>query len=143
MEQTGALYGFFCNISIDVVFARFLEKIQSLDYLHTQSQNNDEQVLFFYKDQAMLDYHLKHGYNTDLYNEGCFCVEAKQSPLKSMASLFEYDNRGRKQYYPMDYTINIPAVYFYRLVLPRETDESPFAMHIYTLFDSIVNPAEE
>lgn len=140
MEFTGALYGFFCNIPIDNVFARFTEKAQSMGYFFEESVVADEQVLFFYKNQQMLDYHLEHGYNTDLYNEGCFCVESKQSSLRSMASLFEYDNRGRKQVYPMDYSINIPDLYYYRLVLPDFLENSPFAAHIYNIFDSIVNP---
>lgn len=136
MEWTGYLYSFYSDKPIPEVFDRFAEAVNLLGYKCEQSVQFGEQVLFCFKDEQMLDYHLENGYNTDINGEGCFSIESKIAELNAVASMSEFE--GKSDFYPMDIYLHLKSVYYYRLVLPEDID-SPFSKKVFDLFRSSLN----
>ncbi len=136
-EWTGVMYGFYTNKLIDDVFSSLIKKIASINYKYKQDSFRDEEFLFFYKNDEMQDYHLENGYNLDINGEGCFGVEAKNTTLNGIATLFEFDNDS--DFEPYDINLHFDNVFYYVLVLPEAIENSNFCQNIYNLFINILN----
>ena len=131
-EWTGSLYGFYSNAPIKEVFSSMQKEASRLGYEFEQNSYNGEESLLFYKNKDMLDYHMEHGYNTDIEGEGCFCVEAKVVSLSGVASLFEFD--GDSSFEPYDINFLFNKIYYYVLIVPDFIEKSAFSLKIYQTF---------
>lgn len=136
-EWSGVMYGFYTNKSIDSVFSLWNEKITSINYKYKRDCFRDEEFLFFYKNDEMKNSHLENGYNLDVDGEGCFCIEAKNTKLNGIATLFEFDNDS--DFEPYDINLHFDNVYYYVLILPDLIDNSDFCQSIHSLFINILD----
>ncbi|EOW7639072.1 hypothetical protein ACO0LQ_004241 [Salmonella enterica] len=136
-EWSGVMYGFYTNKSIDDVFSSWDKKIASINYKYKKDIFRDEEFLFFYKNDEMKNYHLEQGYNLDLDGEGCFCIEAKNTKLNGIATLFEFDNDS--DFEPYDINLHFDNVFYYVLILPDLIENSNFCQDIHSLFINILD----
>jgi hypothetical protein len=136
-EWTGVMYGFYTNKSIDDVFSSLIKKIASINYKYKRDSFRDEEFLFFYKNDEMQDSHLENGYNLDINGEGCFGIEAKNTTLNGIATLFEFDNDS--DFEPYDINLHFDNVFYYVLVLPELIENSVFCQNIHNLFVNILH----
>ncbi|CAI3952514.1 hypothetical protein [Commensalibacter communis] len=126
-EFTGFFYSFYSNKPIETIFELFKKEVKTIGYQWDYHEYQNERNLLFYKNKAMLEYHLEHGYNTDLYSEGCFGLEVKLINLHGKASFTEHD--GVFESY-----LSIDDIFHYLLVLPDEIEQSEFSVKIHQLF---------
>lgn len=132
MELTGQLYGFYSNKKISSVFEELKKYAKSTDYLCEHNTYDDEESLFFFKDEEMKQYHEEEGYNTDQKSQGCFCVEAKMTKLDGISTLFEFE--GSSDFDPIDINLVFTKVYYYVLTVPHFLENDKFSK---TIFDSM------
>lgn len=135
-DWTGIMYGFYTEKSIPDIFEAFKNEVNKMNYLYVLQENGEEKVLFCYKNNEMLDYHLENGFNTDLNSQGCFSVEAKNVNLHGIASLFEYE--GRSDFEPYDINLALNNIYYYVLIVPDFIGRSDFSKHIHGIFNCIL-----
>ncbi|MBG3039690.1 hypothetical protein GHV27_17885 [Proteus mirabilis] len=131
-EWTGELYGFYTNKPTKSVFSCFKNEILKINYLYEYNSYNDEESLFFYKDKNMLLHHEDIGYNLDIDNKGCFCIEAKIVNLHGIAKLFEFESESNFE--PYDINLQLDDIFYYVLVLPDFIENSQFCSDIHSLF---------
>ncbi|WP_129716411.1 hypothetical protein [Pedobacter sp. SYP-B3415] len=136
MNWTGELYGFYTNKTAAVIFEKMKKSALELGYQYEYTDSGFDEVLFFYRDQAMLDHHLEHGYNTDPNGKGCFSLEAKVVRLDAIASLHELE--GAADFEPYDINLAFNEVTYIVLVLPDFVENSAFAAEIHALFKSLL-----
>jgi len=136
MHWTGELYGFYTEKPIELVFNVFQKKSLEIGYKFDYFKNQNEEILLFYKDEKMLEYHLDNGYNTAINGEGCFCVEAKVVKLDGIASLFEFE--GNSNFEPCDINLAFSKVFYYVLIVPDSIENSIFSAKIHELFHNIL-----
>jgi hypothetical protein len=133
---TGELYGFYTEKSIDMVFNQIKEYAISIGYEFEYSRYEEDENLFFYKNKEMYDYHLEHGYNTDMGDEGCFSIEAKITKIDGIATLIKF--KGCPNFDPFDINLVFNNVFYYILVVPFLINNSPFSKNIYDVFHKIL-----
>jgi len=139
-EWTGFLYFFETNKPIDDVFAVLKNEAASIGYKFDYNDYfklDGNEALLFYRDELMMDYHLEHGYNTNLNGEGCFCVEAyKVDALRGMATL--YATEPPLNFDPYNAHLIFDNIFSYRLVVPGIIEDCTFSQKIYQLFKQIL-----
>lgn len=131
---TGELYGFYTNKPIVDVFNILKKEIYKIGYQFEYHSYNAEESLFFYKDNDMLAHHEEVGYNLDIDNQGCFCIEAKIANLHGIATLFEFESKSNFE--PYDINLLLDNIFYYVLVLPDFIDKSTFCLDIHNFFVS-------
>lgn len=136
MNWTGQLYGFYTEKPIQKIFEALKEKASDISYNFNYHINNSEETLLFFKNEAMLNYHLENGYNTEIHGEGCFSVEAKTVKLDGVASLHEFE--GLSDFEPYDINLVFNKTYYYVLTVPDFIEASDFSRKIYTMFRQIL-----
>jgi len=136
MNWTGELYGFYTEKPIHEVFQTLRNKALEMAYTWDYSKSDNEENLFFYKDEEMLQHHQENGYNTDRNGAGCFSVEARKVKLDGIATLFEFE--GHSDFEPYDINLAFSQVYYYVLVLPDFIEASEFSNEIHTAFRQIL-----
>lgn len=134
---TGELYFFYSNSNIKYVFRHIIEYAATIGYKYEKMLFEDENTIFFYKDKNMYDYHLEHGYNTDLNGMGCFSIEAKRVMMNGKATLFEMNNYSNLK--PTEIVLVLNKMPYYVLVLPAPIEVSEFSNNIYSIFREILN----
>lgn len=131
-DWSGVMYGFYTDMSLELVLAGLTEKAARLGFQSQQECIRGEEFILFYKDEGMLKTHLEQGYNLGATGEGCFGVEAKPAALNGIATLFEFE--GDSDFEPYDINLRFNRIFYYVLVLPDSVDESDFCRRIHTMF---------
>ncbi len=137
MELTGNLYGFYSNKSISEVFKSLEEYSKNINFKFEHNSFQEEKSMFFYKDDSMLDHHDEEGYNTEINGEGCFNVEAKETKLNGIATLFEFD--GESDFDPYDINLAFTQVYYYVLTVPHLVENDMFSQKVHRSLLSILS----
>ncbi|HEY8957346.1 hypothetical protein [Chitinophaga sp.] len=137
MNWTGELYGFYSEKPIQEVFEAVKNKALEMPYKFDYNKTDIEETLLFYKDEAMLEYHLENGYNTELNGEGCFSLEAKTVKLDGIATLFEFE--GASDFEPYDINLVFSRIYYYVLTVPDFIEESEFSKKIHAMFHQVLS----
>lgn len=133
---TGELYGFYTEKPINKVFNLVKEYANSIGYESEYSSHENEEELFFYKNRKMYDYHLDHGYNTNIDGIGCFSIEAKNTKMDGIATLIKFDDCPNID--PIDINLVFNEVFYYTLIVPSLIENSPFAKNIHSAFHEIL-----
>lgn len=133
---TGKLYGFYTEINIEDVFKRIKKYTNRMGYNFEYSRYEDEENLFFYKNQKMYNHHLERGYNTDVGGEGCFSIEAKNTTIDGIATLIKFE--GCSNFDPFNINLVFNNVFYYILVVPYPIKDSSFSKKIYDIFHDIL-----
>ena len=109
------------------------ERLHKYEY----TEFNDEKNLFFYKNNKMLNSHLKKGYHLNKNGEGCFGLEGKRVTMNQVVSLYKFD--GLSDFEPYDINLIFEKAYYYLLVLPEPIETSKFSKEIFDLFSDALN----
>jgi hypothetical protein len=133
---SGKLYGFYSEKTIDNIFNYIKEYATSIGYEFEYNRYEDEENLFFYKNEKMYDYHLENGYNTDMDGEGCFSIEAKNTKIDGVATLNKFADHSN--FDPFDISLVFSSVFYYMLVVPYSIDDSFFSKQIFDVFHKIL-----
>jgi hypothetical protein len=136
MNWTGEYYYFYSNKSIKKIFEFLKTEASKIDFLYDYKVWKNEESLFFYKIKEMYDYHMEHGYNTHIRDEGCFCVQAKITHLNGVASLLEFD--GVRNFDPQDIHLIIDEISHYVLIVPNPINECNFSSKINEIFTNAI-----
>ncbi|MFD2909199.1 hypothetical protein ACFSX9_10705 [Flavobacterium ardleyense] len=136
MELTGNLYGFYSNKPISSVFKDLEQHAKNINFKFKSTSFQDDECMFFFKDQTMFEHHDEIGYNTELNNEGCFNVEAKKTKLKGIATLFEFE--GESDFNPFDINLVFTEVFYYVLTVPHLKEEDNFSQKTHDSFMNIL-----
>jgi len=140
MELTGVLYGFYSNRALPEVFEELKSFAERIGYKFEIDTFEENETIFFYKDEAMLEHHDDNGYNTDFNGEGCFYIEAKKTKLIGIAKLFEFE--GKSDFNPIDINLALTQVYYYLLTVPHIIEEDEFSKRIHhSVRDMLTNAA--
>ena len=137
MELTGSLYGFYSDKPTSIVFQALEEYSKSINFTFEHGSFLEEQSMFFYKDELMLERHYEIGYNTEIEGEGCFNIEAKKTSLQGIATLFEFE--GKSNFDPLDINLAFAEVYYYVLTIPSVKEDNPFSQKIHDKFSNILS----
>ena len=136
MELTGVLYGFYSNRALPAVFEELKSYAERIGYKFDIDSFEENETIFFYKDEKMLAHHDDNGYNTDLNGEGCFFIEAKKTKLIGIAKLFEFE--GKSDFNPIDINLALTHVYYYLLTVPHIIEVDEFSKKIHNSVQSIL-----
>jgi len=138
---TGEFYPFYSEKPISNVFFLLKERMSCIGYTSWQDHgpNDGEEVVFFYKNEEMLEYHDENGYNLDIDGQGCFCIEARNADLYCTASLHEFDDKSGPDPYPAN--LAFENVFHYLLVLPDFIEKSEFCKAIFDSFVKTIKDA--
>lgn len=121
MEFTGYYYSLYFEKSID----KIISKLKKLNYMCNITNSADENTFFFYKNEEMYSCHLENGYNTDINNEGCFCLETKTLDMNGTANWIDYPD--------IPFYVDIKNINYIFLILPDRIDNSNFCKNIYNI----------
>jgi len=140
---TGEFYCFYSEKAINDVFSLFKERMSCIDYTSWQRRDDDgEEVIFFYKNEEMLEYHEENGYNLDINGQGCFCIEARNVNLYGTASIsYEFNEKKKSNSDPHYANLIFENVCYYFMIIPEIIDESEFCKEIYDCFVKTIKDA--
>ena len=134
----GEFYRFYTDKEIKNVYKKITDIVENkLKFKYEYTEFNDEKNLFFYKNNKMLNSHLKKGYHLNKNGEGCFGLEGKRVTMNQVVSLYKFD--GLSDFEPYDINLVFEKAYYYLLVLPEPIETSKFSKEIFDLFSDALN----
>lgn len=137
---TGVDYLLYSKNDNRQVFNRLNEEMTKLGFSPKEKEEKPEEryiSAFYAKDEAMLEYHYKNGYNTDLNGEGCFLlysgIEKLEKPLIVADTLDVKNDFAQYAWFPGTY-------FYFSLTLPGDIEDNGFSKRI---FDILIKLLEE